>query len=181
MANRIKYPVVDGHKQCGQCGLIKPLSVYAKARCHWSSKCDLCRKAWAKEYRQREEVKKHGREYLAAYKSDPIKRARINERSRIYKNTDKGREKRNTARRLWVAAEKQKSVNYKGGACVVCGYDKCLAALDFHHLNPQEKEGHNGGALKAHWTFERNRPELDKCVLVCVRCHREIHAGVTIL
>lgn len=23
--------------------------------------------------------------------------------------------------------------------------------------------------------------EIDKCALVCVRCHREIHAGITVL
>lgn len=58
------------------------------------------------------------------------------------------------------------------GDCILCGYSKCLAVMDFHHIAPHEKEG-----LKAHWAFEKNKEELDKCVLVCNRCHREIHAG----
>jgi hypothetical protein len=61
---------------------------------------------------------------------------------------------------------------------MLCGYSRCLAAMDFHHPDPSQKEGYGTGALKSHWSFEKNKKELDKCVLVCVRCHREIHAGV---
>ena len=35
---------------------------------------------------------------------------------------------------------KEKLVEYKGGKCEICGYDKCITALEFHHLNPEEKE-----------------------------------------
>ena len=67
--------------------------------------------------------------------------------------------------------EKKKAVEYKGGKCFICGYDKCLTALEFHHINPKEKERYN-----SHWTFERNKDELDQCVLLCANCHREEHA-----
>ena len=50
--------------------------------------------------------------------------------------------------------------------------------LTMPYKNPLEKDGYGTGALKAHWAFERNKPEIDKCVLVCVRCHREIHGGI---
>jgi hypothetical protein len=30
-------------------------------------------------------------------------------------------------------------VDYKGGACVLCGYSRCLRALDFHHFDPTNK------------------------------------------
>jgi len=135
------------------------------------------RRLWAKEYRQRPEVKASARAYRERYRSDPENRAKMNARSRHYRKTGKGRDSRNVARRAWAAREKQRAVDYKGGKCVCCGYSGCLAAMDFHHRNPAEKEGYGTGALKAHWTFERNRPEIDKCELVCVRCHREIHAG----
>ena len=26
-----------------------------------------------------------------------------------------------------------------GGHCNICGYNKCSAALEFHHINPKEK------------------------------------------
>ena len=61
---------------------------------------------------------------------------------------------------------------------MICGYSKCTAALDFHHVEPSLKDGYGAGALRAHWTFEKNKTELDKCVLLCVRCHRELHSGV---
>lgn len=35
---------------------------------------------------------------------------------------------------------KIKAIEYKGGKCEICGYDKCVDALDFHHLDPSEKE-----------------------------------------
>ena len=69
-----------------------------------------------------------------------------------------------------IRKEKQKAVDYMGGSCAVCGFVKCLSALEFHHLNPKEKEGYN-----SHWTFEINKKELDKCILLCANCHREKH------
>lgn len=35
---------------------------------------------------------------------------------------------------------KKRAVELKGGKCERCGYDKCLDALEFHHINPEEKE-----------------------------------------
>lgn len=68
---------------------------------------------------------------------------------------------------------KQKLVEYKGGKCEICGYDKCIDALEFHHLNPAEKEyGLSNGDTVG---FEKLKEEADKCILVCANCHREIH------
>jgi len=75
---------------------------------------------------------------------------------------------------------KQKLVDYKGGKCVKCGYSKSNAALQFHHLDPAEKD-FNFGQFR-HTSFEKNKDkilaELDKCILVCANCHSEIHSGV---
>lgn len=35
---------------------------------------------------------------------------------------------------------KHKLVEYKGGKCEKCGYNKCEGALHFHHINPDEKD-----------------------------------------
>lgn len=67
---------------------------------------------------------------------------------------------------------KQKCVDYKGGCCQQCGYNKSNAALDFHHLDPTYKE-FNFSKKKVKW--ETLQKELDKCILVCANCHREIH------
>ncbi len=70
-------------------------------------------------------------------------------------------------------ANKQKAVEYKGGKCQRCGYSKCLSALEFHHVDGEAKE--EILSVLARRTFDKMKPELDKCILVCVNCHREIH------
>lgn len=71
---------------------------------------------------------------------------------------------------------KKKAVEYKGGKCEKCGYCKCFAAMDFHHLDPSQKDPR--WKLMRNWAFHRVRQELDKCILVCKNCHAEIHYGV---
>ena len=70
---------------------------------------------------------------------------------------------------------KQKAVDYLGGKCSICNYDKYIGALEFHHINPAEKD-FTIAELKLS-SFERIKNELDKCLLVCANCHREIHGG----
>ena len=67
---------------------------------------------------------------------------------------------------------KTQSVEYLGGKCEICGYNKNIHALDFHHRNPEEKDFAIG---ESDFSFEKLKPELDKCQLVCSNCHREIH------
>jgi hypothetical protein len=68
-------------------------------------------------------------------------------------------------------------VEYRGGKCVVCGYSKCIWALDLHHRDETEKEfGLSARGMTRSW--EKIKQEADKCVVLCANCHREIHAGV---
>jgi 5-methylcytosine-specific restriction endonuclease McrA len=72
---------------------------------------------------------------------------------------------------------KKMAIEYKGGVCQECGYHKCIGALEFHHLDPNEKDfGISAKGVTRSW--EKVKKELDKCILVCSNCHREIHAGV---
>lgn len=69
---------------------------------------------------------------------------------------------------------KAKCVEYKGGKCEICGYDKCQSALEFHHRDPNEKEFQLSKAKS--WSFEeRVTKELDKCQILCSNCHKELH------
>ena len=61
-----------------------------------------------------------------------------------------------------------------GGECCLCGYKKCINALEFHHLDKDKKE-ENPAYIIMRWSYERAKKELDKCILVCSNCHREIH------
>ena len=74
---------------------------------------------------------------------------------------------------------KQKSVEYKGGKCVCCGYSKYVGVLDFHHLDPSLKD-FSIGAKGYTRSWEKIQAELDKCILVCANCHREIELGVRV-
>lgn len=68
---------------------------------------------------------------------------------------------------------KIKAVEYKGGKCEVCGYSKSMSALEFHHTDPNIKEKNIARYSTRQW--EKVANELDKCILVCANCHREIH------
>lgn len=70
---------------------------------------------------------------------------------------------------------KKNLVNSFGGKCSICGYKKCMAALEFHHLDPTKKEINLSTASNNTNFFFK---EAEKCILVCCRCHRELHAGL---
>ncbi len=68
---------------------------------------------------------------------------------------------------------KQKLIDMLGGQCSRCGYHKCTAALQFHHVG--EKDFAIGYWLMGKW--DRVLKEAKKCELVCANCHAEIHQG----
>ena len=69
---------------------------------------------------------------------------------------------------------KKQCVDYLGGKCIICGYDKYQGALHFHHRDMSTKEF--SLSHKKRYSFEYLKGELDKCILVCANCHSEIHA-----
>lgn len=78
-----------------------------------------------------------------------------------------------TRQRRLRAEKKARAVAHMGGACSRCGYDKCINALEFHHLDPLTKEVKD--EFRG-WTWARILKEIEKCILVCSNCHREIHS-----
>lgn len=79
---------------------------------------------------------------------------------------------------LWRKRVKLKLVEYKGGKCEICGYNKCIRALGFHHRNPAEKDFSISGKSLS---FDRLKIEVDKCILVCSNCHTEIHDNMIVI
>ena len=67
---------------------------------------------------------------------------------------------------------KEWAISQKGGCCFECGYNKCIAALDFHHKNENEKDT---GIAKFKKIDDTLKKEIDKCILLCSNCHREKH------
>lgn len=70
------------------------------------------------------------------------------------------------ARRVYVRNIKEK--------CFICGYDKCKTALEFHHV---DEKAHAISRLMtaAQEVIDR---EIERCIVVCANCHREIHEGL---
>ncbi len=67
-------------------------------------------------------------------------------------------------------------VEEAGGRCAICGYDRTILNLHFHHVVPEQKRFPvNSSVGKA---LHKLRAEAAKCVLVCANCHGEIEAGL---
>jgi 5-methylcytosine-specific restriction endonuclease McrA len=85
------------------------------------------------------------------------------------------------------AAQKKEWVSYRGGQCVTCGYDRCVQALVFHHVNPALKRFSISGGGDSRYDISQGSAghtkteileELDRCVVLCGNCHGELHAGL---
>jgi transposase-like protein len=71
-------------------------------------------------------------------------------------------------------------VEEAGGKCVLCGYDRNVRALEFHHVDPREKRltlSANGVTL----SLDALRAEARKCVLLCSNCHAEVEDGMALV
>ena len=64
----------------------------------------------------------------------------------------------------------------RGGACEICGYNKDMRALVWHHRNPQEKE-QNLTSLVRNGCVNKMKIEIQKCALICGNCHLIIHGS----
>lgn len=74
---------------------------------------------------------------------------------------------------------KQELVYIMGGKCVLCGYNRCVAALEFHHIDKSTKTRELSTGANHSW--ESDVEEVKKCALVCSNCHKEIEAfGLTV-
>jgi len=68
-------------------------------------------------------------------------------------------------------SRRELAIEYKGGKCEHCGYNKFRGALEFHHKDPTLKDPQGLKAVKLSKLFA----EVDKCLLLCANCHREEH------
>jgi len=146
--------------------------------------------AYRREYRKthRDELNAKKRRYVETHREEIGEKKRIwyANRSEENKNVERAwarahAKKRNeysslyrmkysdeiheNANRKWHLTRFQ-LVSAHGGHCVICGYDRNIKALEFHHINPSEKEGK-----------VKSLAESNKCILICSNCHREHHYG----
>lgn len=76
--------------------------------------------------------------------------------------------KRNQA---FVQKEKSRS------GCVECGYNKNPVALDYHHVNENDKRFSLASVKAAGCSIQDLIDEIAKCIVLCANCHRIKHYG----
>jgi hypothetical protein len=76
----------------------------------------------------------------------------------------------------WRKNTKRKIFQAFGSQCGGCGYHRCLEALEFHHLDPSEKETYWGKISGHIRSWDYISKEMEKCVMLCSVCHKEVHA-----
>lgn len=114
--------------------------------------------------REIKHCEKHGDTEFALYTSNGVSRWRC-----LKCQTEATQKRRDKVKLMAIA--------YKGGKCQCCGYHNFVGALEFHHVDPDGKDfGISAKGYTRSW--EKVKEELDKCVLVCANCHREIHEGL---
>jgi transposase len=76
----------------------------------------------------------------------------------------------------WRRRVKRRLIEEAGGRCALCGYDRCPAALQFHHVDPATKSFalSRQGVTRS---FAETKAETLKCVLLCANCHAEVEIG----
>lgn len=73
---------------------------------------------------------------------------------------------------------KMKALKYKGESCIICGYNACPQAMDFHHIDPTTKTFPLSSINIRNKGWDIVQQELNKTVTICCRCHRELEAGM---
>ncbi len=71
---------------------------------------------------------------------------------------------------------KLQAIKMLGGKCSICGYNRCIDALEFHHKDPKQKDFKIGAGNTISW--KEYKSEVEKCILVCSNCHKEIHSKI---
>lgn len=73
---------------------------------------------------------------------------------------------------------RQLAIEFLGGRCQICGYQRCSDALEIHHRDPLTKRfAVSEKGITRSWA--RVQEEIKTCILICANCHREVHAGIT--
>lgn len=72
-----------------------------------------------------------------------------------------------------IRSYKRELLKIFGEKCALCGYNRCIAALEFHHKG-NDKEVNIKKALH-HLSKQKALKEAEKCIILCANCHREIH------
>ena len=89
---------------------------------------------------------------------------------------------KNDNKDIRIRGDKQIYLEYKGNKCQKCSYDKCNAALEFHHRINNEKEFIVSSLVLRMTSLsdlsQYIKNELDKCDVLCSNCHQSEHTDI---
>ena len=149
------------NRKCASC---------AATRVGLNSKCDSCGKKFYRRPSNVREVNFCSRKCMGLFHRGKFRA----EKSPSWKGgPEKSQEREITKQRKKRIELKRKGVEYLGGKCNLCGYNKCIASLDFHHKNPEEKD--RDFLAKCEKTWDLMKEKIKNCILLCANCHREYH------
>ncbi len=113
------------------------------------------------------------RDYRKEYNKKHIEKIQTSKKKYDKSHTKKRQDYRKKNKEEWMKIIIEKGFH----VCRKCGYSKCFSAIDLHHLDPNEKRNNIATILIQKLTSDKIC-ELDKVIPLCVRCHRELHAGL---
>ncbi len=132
------------------------------------------KRAYQKAYREANKDKRLAYARANADKLNANSKKYYAENAEILKAKTRDYRKLNGDKRNYTIAERKLAcVKLMGGKCFDCGKEYPHYVYDFHHLNPEEKEG----LVNMQWSWEHIVNELNKCVMLCSNCHRIRHHG----
>lgn len=77
----------------------------------------------------------------------------------------------------WREKTKSRLVEAFDGKCGICGYNKCIDVLEFHHIDSTTKEFGLGSVRGNIVSWNKIVTEVRKCVMLCSNCHKEVHSN----
>lgn len=152
-------------KTCSKCNVTKPIDNFHKDRRLKSGVTARCKTCLC--------------EYKRAYYASPKGKAAVTAYNEIHKEKRSAYSKEYSRKYRDAQFKNKRKLEfclYKGGTCSECGFvatEETIAAFDFHHTNPLEKEHTPSDMLML--KKSKVLKELDKCVLLCSNCHRILH------
>src|SRR5688500_5375299 len=133
--------------------------------------CCLCRAQKCGTDFNRDAKRKDGLQNVCRECSAACSRRYYQARTEEHREATKKR--RNKMRRQF----KQRTDDIKQRfGCRMCG-EADVVCLDFHHLDPNQKDFDIAAAMSAKWAWETVLAEIRKCACLCANCHRKVHAG----
>lgn len=96
------------------------------------------------------------------------------------KNAEGQKDRQSRCKKELIERNKKIVEEARSSGCQVCGYNRCKKALEFHHKSSIEKDASISKAIRL-WGTKKLADEIQKCILLCANCHREVHDNMITL